>query len=137
MNEVTARLKSVHLKNERLIWVRPPRDRSSAAKITIFLDGELYRDRVGANWVIDGLQGAIADSWFVYVSMESVEARWLECACYQPFARFVAEELLPWLSDQHREMLDSLPAFADRTYADALSLRSSSGFDAALELAPE
>ncbi len=104
MNEVTARLNSVHLKNERLIWVRPPRDRSSAANISIFLDGELYRDRVKANGVIDGLEGAIADSWFVYVSMESVEARWLECACYQPFARFVAEELLPWLSAHDRGM---------------------------------
>ena len=104
MNEVIARFKSIHLQNERLIWVRPPRDRSSAAHVSIFLDGELYRDRVGANSVIDVLQGDIADSWFVFVSMESIEARWLECACYQPFARFVAKELLPWLSAQHQEL---------------------------------
>ena len=54
--------------------------------------------------MIDGLQGHIADSWFVFISMESVEARWLECPCYQPFARFVAQELLPWLSTQHQEL---------------------------------
>jgi len=104
MNEVIARFKSGHLQNERLIWVRPPRDRSFAEHVSIFLDGEFYRDRVGANSVIDSLQGDIADSWFVFVSMESVEARWLECPCYQPFARFVAEELLPWLSTQHQEL---------------------------------
>jgi enterochelin esterase family protein len=104
MNEVISRFRSVHLQNERLIWVRPPRDRSSAEQISIFLDGEFYRDQVGANSVIDSLQGDIADSWFVFVSMESVEARWLECPCYQPFARFVAEELLPWLSTQHQEL---------------------------------
>ena len=104
MNEVLARFKSVHLRNERMIWVRPPRDRSSAGHVSIFLDGELYRDQVGANSVIDRLQGDIADSWFVFVSMESAEARWLECACYQPFARFVAKELLPWLSTQHHEL---------------------------------
>ena len=104
MNEVISRFSSVHLQNERLIWVRSPRDRSSAEHLSIFLDGELYRDRVGANSVIDSLQGDIADSWFVFVSMESVEARWLECPCYQPFARFVAEELLPWLSTQHPEL---------------------------------
>jgi len=104
MNEVIARFKSVHLQNERLIWVRPPRDRSSAGHVSIFLDGEFYRDRVGANSVIDGLQGDIADSWFVFISMENVEARWLECPCYPPFARFVVEELLPWLSTQHQEL---------------------------------
>ena len=104
MNEVIARFKSVHLQNERLIWVRPPRDRSSAGHVSIFLDGELYRDQVGANSVIDSLQGDIADSWFVFISMESVEARWLECPCYQRFARFVVEELLPWLSTQHQEL---------------------------------
>ena len=104
MNEVIARVRSVHLQNERLIWVRPPRDRSSAEHVSIFLDGEFYRDEVGANSVIDSLQGDIADSWFVFVSMESVEARWLECPCYQPFARFVADELLTWLSTQHQEL---------------------------------
>jgi enterochelin esterase family protein len=72
--------------------------------VSIFLDGELYRDRVGANSVIDSLHGAIADSWFVFVSMASVEARWLECPCHQPFARFVAEELVEWLATQHQEL---------------------------------
>jgi enterochelin esterase family protein len=104
MNEVSARFKSVHLQNERLIWVRPPRHRTAAAHVTIFLDGELYRDRVGADSVIDGLQGGIADSWFVFISMGSVEARWLESPCCEAFAKCIAEELLPWLSSQHQDL---------------------------------
>lgn len=104
MHEAVVRFRSAALRNERLIWVRPPRDPRSAEHVSIFLDGELYRDRVGANSVIDSLQGAIADSWFVFVSMASVEARWLECPCYAPFARFVAKELLPWLSARHQEL---------------------------------
>lgn len=104
MDEVIALFASAHLKNERLIWVRPPRDRLAAQDVAVFLDGEFYRDRVGVNSLIDDLRGDIADSWLVFVSMESIEARWLECACYQPFARFIAEELLPWLSAQHEEL---------------------------------
>jgi enterochelin esterase family protein len=96
--------RSVHLRNERLIWVLPPRDPASAAHLTLFLDGELYRDRVGASSVISSLQGDVADSWFVFVSMQSDEARWRECPCYPPFATFVATELLSWLSAQYPEL---------------------------------
>jgi enterochelin esterase family protein len=69
----------------------------------VFLDGELYRDRIGAVGIIDGLHqaGRIDDSWFVFVSMESPEARWRECPCYPPFARFISSELLPWLEHTH------------------------------------
>jgi len=96
MNETVAKLKSVYLGNERSIWVRSPTS-PNADTLTVFLDGELYRDRVGAAAILDALQGAITDSWFVFVSMESVEARWRECPCHPPFARFIVEELLPWL----------------------------------------
>lgn len=104
MKETTDRIRSTWLKNERPIWVREPRDRSCARDLTVFLDGEFYRDRVGALEVIDALQGQVADSWYVFVSMESAEARWIECPCHPPFARFVAEELLPWLERKHPEM---------------------------------
>lgn len=104
MKEIVARFRSVRLQNERPIWIRPPCEKSSADHLVIFLDAEFYRDRVGATEVIEELQGSIADSWFVFVSMESLEARWLECPCYRPFAAFLAEELLPWLKDEHREL---------------------------------
>jgi len=75
MKETTDRIRSVYLKNERPIWIREPIAPMLAQSLTIFLDGELYRERVGASGVIDALQGKVADSWFVFVSMESVEAR--------------------------------------------------------------
>lgn len=97
MRETIEKLRSVHLQNERTIWVCEPGAPASVENLTIFLDGEVYRDRVGAMAVLEQLRGAVADSWFVFVSMESVEARWVECPCHPPFAKFVVEELLPWL----------------------------------------
>src|SRR4051812_4017818 len=102
MNETITPFKSACLQNERPIWVREPRA-STAGHLTLFLDAELYRDRVRAADVIDRLSSAdeTADSWFVFVSMHSPEARWRECPCYPPFAQFIAEELLPWLLRQY------------------------------------
>lgn len=106
MHETVEKLKSLHLDNERPIWIREPAQRATAKSLTVFLDGELYRDKVGAVTVIDTLitEQKIADSWFVFVSMESVEARWKECPCHPPFAQFIARELLPWLERQHPEI---------------------------------
>lgn len=100
MNEIVERLRSIHLGNERTIWIREPADPAGARHLTVFLDAELYRDRVGAVAVIDELTSrpAVADSWFVFVSASTVEARWVECPCHPPFARFIVEELLPWLA---------------------------------------
>src|SRR5687768_11631906 len=100
-NEISARIKSHHLGNERTVWVHPPRH-SDARHLVIFLDGELYREKVGAIDVIQSLldRREIADAWFVFVSMESVESRWRECPCFPPFPHFMVEELLPWLEKQ-------------------------------------
>ena len=83
--------------------MRPPRAGEKPAHLTIFLDAELYRDRVGAVATIEALDtaSAIAPSWFVFVSYATEEARWRECPCYPPFARFVADELLPWLEETY------------------------------------
>lgn len=51
--------------------------------------------------VIEELRGQVANSWFVFVSEESPEARWRECPCYPPFAGFIGEELLTWLARCH------------------------------------
>ena len=97
MKETQHTLKSIHLANERAIWVREPEH--GASNVTVFLDAELYRDRVGATSIIDALdsKGDIDSSLFVFVSMESAASRWVECPCYSPFAHFIEEELFPWL----------------------------------------
>jgi enterochelin esterase family protein len=103
MPEIVAHVRSAHLQNERQVWIRAPRD-PAASQLVVFLDGELYRDRVSANAVIDALGDSIADAWHVFVSVESAESRWRECPCHPPFARFIAEELLPWLGRHTPEL---------------------------------
>lgn len=101
MKETAYTLRSVHLANERTVWVREP-DRTPT-NLTVFLDAELYRDRVGALSLVDDLESvrAIDSSLFVFVSVESIAARWLECPCYPPFAKFIDEEFFPWLERMH------------------------------------
>ena len=104
MRESVHKFRSNHLQNERSVWIGEPNDRRGTRNLTIFLDAELYRDRVGAMAVIGELQGVIADSWFVFVSMESAESRWRECPCHPPFAGFITEELLPWLETLYEDL---------------------------------
>lgn len=97
MTEYTDRIRSKYLGNDRLVWILPPRSGRSD-NLTVFLDGEFYRERIGAVELISRLtEGAIADSWFVFVSIKNFEARWIECPCFPPFPRFVVDELLPRL----------------------------------------
>jgi enterochelin esterase-like enzyme len=98
MKETILRLNSSYLENERAIWTYEPESVSDASDLVVFLDGERYRDHVGALSVIEELRGQVADSWFVFVSEESPEARWRECPCYPPFAAFIGEELLTGLA---------------------------------------
>jgi enterochelin esterase family protein len=101
--ETVHAFRSAHLGNERSIWIREPAVPSRPYGLTIFLDGELYRDRVGAIATIDDLEAraALANSLFVSVSMHSEEARWIECPCHQPFADFINGELVPWLEAKY------------------------------------
>ncbi len=101
MKETQHNLKSAHLANERAVWVREPEHR--ATNVTVFLDAELYRDRVGATSIIDALdaESDIDRSLFVFVSMESAASRWVECPCYFPFSQFIEEELFPWLESAY------------------------------------
>lgn len=105
MTEYTGIIRSVYLANERTVWVSPPRE-LTARKLVVFLDGELYRERVGAPRIVETLlnRREIADTWVVFVSMQSVEARWIECPCHPPFARFMVDELLPWLGAKYPEI---------------------------------
>ncbi|MEW6438519.1 MAG: alpha/beta hydrolase-fold protein [Pseudomonadota bacterium] len=94
------RIKSKNLGNERSIWLRKPESGAEANNLVVFLDAERYLDRMDALPMIDELRGQIANSWFVFVSEESPEARWRECPCYPPFSKFIGEELLPWLAEK-------------------------------------
>ena len=101
MRETVLRLNSSYVENERSVWICEPESVSDASDLVVFLDGERYRDRVDARSVIEELRGQVADSWFVFISEQSPEARWRECACYPPFAGFIGEELLAWLASRY------------------------------------
>jgi enterochelin esterase-like enzyme len=107
VKETQHTLKSIHLANERAVWVREPERR--ATNLTVFLDAELYRERVGATSIIDALNsaGEIDSSLFVFVSVESTASRWTECPCYSPFAQFIDEELFPWLERTYPSVLEA------------------------------
>jgi enterochelin esterase-like enzyme len=106
MTEDRYRLHSDILQNERTIWIRRPTDGVDAECLVVFLDAELYRDRIGAPQIIDGLQQrrVIPPCLSVFVSYESVASRWIECPCHAPFAGFIDQELLPWVEALHPEV---------------------------------
>lgn len=107
MKEAKHSFKSIHLANERAIWVLNPRKRPT--NVTVFLDAELYRDRVGAISIVNAMdsKGEIDSSLFVFVSTESAASRWVECPCHPPFAYFIEEELFPWLEAAYPDALEA------------------------------
>ena len=111
MQEILGKIHSRHLRNRRTVWVRPPKVPSIPCPLIVFLDGELYRDRVGANTIVGRLQKQrrLGDAWLVFVSAHTLITRARECPCHPPFARFVATELLPWLERRHPEIRLATP----------------------------
>jgi enterochelin esterase-like enzyme len=110
MTETTHRFSSRSLGNERSVWILDRAKKSKPCNLTIFLDGELYRDPIGAVAILDELnsKSRISDSLHVFVSHhEDPEARWKECPCHPPFAVFIIEELLPWLEENYPEIRSS------------------------------
>ncbi|MBP6506313.1 MAG: hypothetical protein KA257_02000 [Opitutaceae bacterium] len=103
MSETVHLFTSACLGNERTVWIRRPKLPSAPCNLAIFLDGELYREKVEALSVIGSLEAStsIANTLFVFVSVSTWEARWKECPCNPLFAQFINEELLPWLIKQH------------------------------------
>lgn len=103
MSETVHRFFSTCLGNERNVWIRQPKLSAPPCNLAIFLDGELYREKVGALSVIEELEAStsIANTFFVFVSVSTWEDRWTECPCNPLFARFISEELLLWLIEQN------------------------------------
>lgn len=106
MGETLHRLASLHLGNERDIWIRPPAGGGPAAALLVFLDGEFHRERMGSPTLVRELEerGEIAPVLCADISYATLDARWTECPCHQPFARFVLEEFMPWLAGLHPEV---------------------------------
>ena len=92
-------------KFERKIWHVPALTNSPTTAV-VFLDGELYRERVRAGEVVDQLQrdGTLPPVASVFVSYGDAAARHADLTCNLDFAAFVAGDVY----DVMREQLPSL-----------------------------
>jgi enterochelin esterase family protein len=89
----------------RRIWkLFPELGRPSCA--TIFLDGELYLEKVMAVPVLRQLQAEknIPATLAAFVSSDSAAGRHSDYTCDADYARFLSQDLIPWLMDCHGEI---------------------------------
>lgn len=68
----------------------------------IFLDGELYRDRVDAPAIVSHLQstGELAPTNCVYLSNACAMARHVDFTCSESFSLFLAKDLKSWIEER-------------------------------------
>ena len=87
---------------ERKVWsLAPPAGRPTAA--ILFLDAELYLERVGAAVVVRRLQErrAIPPAAAVFLSHGGAAARHVDFVCNPAYARFVASDLVGSVRKEH------------------------------------
>lgn len=87
---------------ERRCWIQSAISHSPQT-LLLFLDAELYIARVQSPVVVQRLQQQkqIAPALSVYVSNKDAAARHFDYACDPQYATFIAEELVPWVLQQH------------------------------------
>jgi enterochelin esterase family protein len=76
-------------------------DHSTSGDVFIFLDGELYLDRVKAPAQIAAAieQGQLPPATCIYLPNTSAAARHVEYTCHAAFAAFLARELPRWIAE--------------------------------------
>jgi enterochelin esterase family protein len=82
---------------ERKVWTQSAATDSPQTAV-LFLDAELYIDRVQAPAV---MQQEWPHALAVYVSHNGAAARHVDYVCNPTYAEFIADELLPWVLQQH------------------------------------
>jgi len=90
-------LGSTSKKFSRKVWYLP--SEAKCRRVAIFLDGEYYLDQLEAPAVITALQqeGAIPPMACLFVSNVDQEARHHDYTCSDPYADYIAKDLLPWI----------------------------------------
>ena len=108
--------KSAILGNERKIWIYKPAGYVSSHApyhLLILFDGEAYIKGLQSAAILDNLiaAGRIHPTVAVFIGnlpADQPKARTTELSCYDPFTKFLADELLPWLHARYD--LTSRPA---------------------------
>lgn len=87
----------------RRVWIRGD-DREPGQPLVVFLDAELYMERVGAVAVLDALQAQrlVPPAITVFVSSDSAVSRHTDYVCDDGYARFLAQDVVPFVRDRHQ-----------------------------------
>lgn len=80
----------------RRVWVH---DVTSSEPAVIFLDGELYLEKVNALLVLKELHGisGVAPPRAVFVSNNGAAARHTDDTCNPDYASFLCDDVVPWV----------------------------------------
>ena len=95
------------LGNDRNLWVYTPPgygESTEACSVLLLLDGGWYLSLIPTHRILDNLfaDGRIGRVVAVFIENVTATSRNVELACNEQFARFVDEELLPWLRANYR-----------------------------------
>ena len=101
----THRFTSTILGNTRDIYVYRSRDyqpTSLGNALVVTFDGEKYASEMGVPTILDNLRaaGRMPPTAAIMIGNASPKSRSSELPCNNEFARFIAEELMPWVKEQ-------------------------------------
>ena len=82
--------------------LRGPVDQSQPHRLCLFLDGELYLQKMEVLPVLEALLygNTLPPVTFAFIDHLNMEARQKDYTCNDPFGRFVVEKVLPWLQQE-------------------------------------
>lgn len=91
---------STLLGSSRRVWVHVPP--APPTGLLVLLDGQVWAMTVPIADLLDNLRtdGTTGSLLVAMVDAGDDETRMRELACHEPFARFLSDELLPWLRDR-------------------------------------
>jgi enterochelin esterase family protein len=92
---------------DRKVWTTPAMGDHPTAAV-VFLDAELYVERVGAAAVLHDLQrgGAVPPATGVFVSHNGAAARHEDFTCRADYATFVARDVVRWVTERNPSVRD-------------------------------
>jgi len=106
-----AKLKSEILKNERRAWVYTPpgytRDGKPYGLIVMF-DGPMYSFLIPTAAILDNLlsKSKLPPMVALILDNPTPYSRSTEFACYEPYAKFIANEVIPWVRSNYNVTTD-------------------------------
>lgn len=105
------KVKSLILNNKRTVWIYTPPHYDPKKKqygMLILFDGPAYKDWVPTPTILDNLtaEKRIPPLVAVLVSHPNPQVRNRELTCFEPFTRFLVEELIPWIRQNYQVSSD-------------------------------